>query len=192
MVCFMVTFPVFSQTENGLPQEKNTKKLDSLKEKLADFNLAKWTHFSEAKKIKYMSLKAEEIVLMLGPGFYYEDQNTIIEKDVVIKKGQSINDNILGEKVYKVNFQKKSDENTDRRYAATIQFLKRTGKAYRVSFGNMMGLRLDSISPYDIYSQGIVVKNTTEGMQSTPESEAYFKKTPGEHMEEARKKNKGN
>ena len=188
----MVTFSAFSQTENGLPQEKITEKLDSLKEKLADFNLAKWTHFSEAKKIKYMSLKAEEIVLMLGPGFYYEDQNTIIEKDVVIKKGHSINDNILGEKVYKVNFQKKSDKNTDRRYAATIQFLKRTGKAYRVSFGNMMGLRLDSISPYDIYSQGIIVKNTTEGMQSTPEEDAYFKKTPGEHMEEARKKNKGN
>lgn len=122
-----------------------------------------------------MSLKAEEIVLMLGPEFYHENQNTIIEKDVFIRKGQFRNDNILSENVYKVNFQKKTDNINSKSYDATITFLKSTGKPYRVSFGNWMVLLFDTKSHYELFKLGVRIKCGQEGLQSIPESEAYFK-----------------
>lgn len=49
LLATLTAFPAFSQTKNTLSQEKITEKLDSLKEKLAGFDLAKWIDFSKRK-----------------------------------------------------------------------------------------------------------------------------------------------
>ncbi len=164
----LIGLPAFSQTKTELSQERIEEKVDTIQEKLAALSIENWIDFSKEEKSNYLRLKAEEIVLLLGPGFYDESQKIIINKDVVVKTGESRNDALLGKKVYEVNFQNAPDEKNSKNYAAIVTFLKSSGKAYHISFSNMMGLWFGEESPYELFKNGVKIKNETEGLKSAP------------------------